>query len=169
MEDNSGKNRTAALAHHGMLGIFLIYLAAAVCLLSSCSPKIVERVETRIEYRDRVVKDTVVFEIGKEVEKVLALDTASHLENTYAKSDAVVSQGLLMHSLESKPQVIKVPYEVRITDTVYTESATITETVEVEKELTWWQRFRLDAFWWLFWAVILLLLWTFRKMIIKAV
>ncbi len=169
MEDNSYKNCTAALAYRCVHGIFMICLAVAVCLLTSCSPKFVDRVETRVEYRDRVVKDTVVFEIGKEVEKVIAIDTASHLENTYAKSDAVVSQGLLMHSLESKPQVIKVPYEVRITDTVYTEATTVTKTIEVEKELTWWQRFRLDAFWLLFAAVILLLLWTFRKMIIKAV
>lgn len=136
-----------------------------VLCLASCSPRVITKTETVIEYRDRIVTDTAVVEIPVEVEKIVTRDTTSHLENTYAKSDAMVSEGFLHHSLESIPQYIKVPVEVHVTDTLYKEAEIHTETVEVEKPLSWWQKFRMDAFWWLLGAVVLLLLWTFRKLI----
>ena len=146
----------------GVVGglVFLLVLC-----LASCSPRVITETETVIEYRDRIVTDTAVVEIPVEVEKIVTRDTTSHLENTYAKSDAMVSEGFLHHSLESIPQYIKVPVEVHVTDTLYKEAEIRTETVEVEKPLSWWQKFRMDAFWWLLGAVVLLLLWTFRKLI----
>jgi hypothetical protein len=136
-----------------------------VLCLASCSPRVITETETVIEYRDRIVTDTAVVEIPVEVEKIVTRDTTSHLENTYARSDAMVSEGFLHHSLESIPQYIKVPVEVHVTDTLYKEAEIRTETIEVEKPLSWWQKFRMDAFWWLLGAVIALLLWTFRKLI----
>lgn len=136
-----------------------------VLCLASCSPRVITETETVIEYRDRIVTDTAVVEIPVEVEKIVTRDTTSHLENTYAKSDAMVSEGFLHHSLESIPQYIRVPVEVHVTDTLYKEAEIRTETVEVEKPLSWWQKFRMDAFWWFLGAVIALLLWTFRKLI----
>lgn len=146
----------------GVVGglVFLLVLC-----LASCSPRVITETKTVIEYRDRIVTDTAVVEIPVEVEKIVTRDTTSHLENTYAKSDAMVSEGFLHHSLESIPQYIKVPVEVHVTDTLYKEAEIRTETVEVEKPLSWWQMFRMDAFWWLLGAVVLLLLWTFRKLI----
>lgn len=138
-------------------------LLLAVCLLASCSPRIIKEVHTEIEYRDREVHDTATVEIPVIIEKNITRDTVSHLENTYAKSDAMVSQGLLFHSLESKPQVIKVPVTVHVTDTLYKEAQIEEKIVEVEKPLSWWQKFRIEAFWWLSGAVLLLLAWTFRK------
>lgn len=133
-------------------------------LIAACSPRVITETKTVIEYRDRVVTDTAVVEIPIEIEKIITKDTVSHLENTYAKSDAVVSKGFLSHSLESKPQYIKVPVEVHVTDTLWKESEIKTEVVEVEKKLSWWKKFRLDAFWPLIGAVILLILWTLRKL-----
>lgn len=146
----------------GVVGglVFLLVLC-----LASCSPRVITETETIIEYRDRIVTDTAVVEIPVEVEKIITRDTTSHLESTYARSDAMVSEGFLHHSLESIPQYIKVPVEVHVTDTLYKEAEIRTETVEVEKPLSWWQKFRMDAFWWLLGAVVLLLLWTFRKLI----
>ncbi len=131
--------------------------------MASCSPRIIKEVHTEIEYRDREVHDTATVEIPVIIEKNITRDTVSHLENTYAKSDAMVSQGLLFHSLESKPQVIKVPVTVHVTDTLYKEAQIEEKIVEVEKPLSWWQKFRMEAFWWLSGAVLLLLAWTFRK------
>lgn len=142
-------------------------ILAVIVAVFACSPKVIVQKEVITEYRDRIVHDTATVEIPVEVEKIVTKDTASHLENTYAKSDAVVSEGLLHHSLESIPQIIKVPVEVHVTDTLYKEAEIHTETVEVEKPLTWWQKFRIGAFWWLVGAVVLLLLWTFRKLIFK--
>lgn len=152
-----------AIIPTAVLVIILLVLAV------SCSPKIIERVETKIEYRDRVVHDTATFEVPVEVEKIVTRDTVSHLENNWAKSDAVVSEGFLRHSLESKPKIIQVPVEVHVTDTLWKEkeAQAVTETKEVEKPLSWWKSFKLDAFWWLLAAVLVLLAWTFRKTLLK--
>lgn len=138
-----------------------IALVITILLLTSCGvckhePKIEYRDSIRVEYRDRIIHDTATFEIPVIIEKNVTRDTSSHLENPYAKSDAVVSDGFLWHSLESIPQTIEVPVEVPVHDTTYIEKAS--ETVYVteykEKELTWWQAFRIDAFWWLILALI---------------
>lgn len=150
-----------AIIPTAVLVIVLLVLAV------SCSPKIIERVETKIEYRDRVVHDTATFEVPVEVEKIVTRDTVSHLENNWAKSDAVVSNGFLSHSLESKPQIVKVPVEVHVTDTLWKESSTAAEYVDVPTELSGWQKLRIGAFWWLFGAVFALLAWTFRKTLLK--
>ena len=134
-----------------------------------CKPKTVieYRDSVRVEYRDRIIHDTATFEIPVIVEKNVTKDTVSHLENPYAKSDAVVSEGLLWHTLETKPQTIAKPIKVRVTDTLYVEKAseTIVKEVEVEKPLTWWQQFRLEAFWWL----VLVLVLTNIKSILKLI
>ena len=145
--------------------IFILLAFGFLMMFVGCSPKVIVQREVVTEYHDRIVHDTTQVEIPYEVEKVVTKDTASHLENTYAKSDAIVSGGLLSHSLESRPQIIKVPVEVHVTDTLVKEAEIRTETVEVEKPLSWWQKFRIDAFWWLLGAVILCLLWIFRKLI----
>lgn len=136
-------------------------------VLASCSPRIIK--ETVIEYRDRVVRDTATVEIPVEVEKIVTRDTVSHLENKWAKSDAIVSGGLLHHSLESKPQVVKVPVEVHVTDTLWKEAEIIEKTIEIEKPLSAWRKFKINAFPWLLGAIVLLLLWTFRKTILKLI
>lgn len=145
--------------------VICLAVAALLCWATSCSPKVIVQKEVVTEYRDRIVHDTTTVEIQLEVEKVVTRDTASHLENSWAKSDAVVSGGFLSHSLESRPQVIKVPVEVHVTDTLYREAEIRTEIKEVEKPLSWWQKFRLKAFWPLITVLILLLAWTFRKFI----
>ena len=143
--------------------IFILIALGGIMMLAGCSPKVIVQKEVVTEYRDRIVHDTTTFEIPVEVEKIVTKDTISHLENKYAKSDAVVSDGFLSHSLESKPQVIRIPIEVHVTDTLYKEAEIIEKEVKVEKPLSWWQSFKIGAFWWLCGAVVLLLLWTFRK------
>lgn len=149
--------------------LFVGMLLAIMCVLFSCSPKIIRETGTFIEYKDRVVHDTVTVEITKEVEKIVTRDTISHLENKYAKSDALVSGGLLSHSLESIPQTIYVPVEVHVTDTIKIEkqAETIVKEVKVEKSLTWWQKAKIGAFWWLLVVLAAALVYIFRKPILK--
>ena len=142
--------------------LFIMSTVPSCCVCKKCPP---QKDSVRIEYRDRIIHDTTTFTVEKEIEKIVTRDTSSHLENSWAKSDALVSEGFLHHSLESVPQIIKVPYEVVVTDTLIIEK--LTEPQYIEKPLTWWQRFRQDAFWWLTGGIILLLLWTFRKLIFK--
>lgn len=130
-------------------------LALCAIFLSSCAiqrpPVIQYRDSVRVEIRDHFIHDTVGFEIPVEAEKVVTRDTASHLENSLASSDAVVSGGLLHHTLRTKPQTLQVPVAVPVRDSiVYRDREVVKEvTVEVERGLTFWQRFRIGAFYWL--------------------
>lgn len=141
----------------------LAIILIAASLACSCSPKVIEHVRTEVvtQYRDSIIHDTTTFTIETIIEKNITRDTVSHLENKYAKSDALVSNGFLSHSLESIPQVIKVPFEVHVRDTITItkESEVITETKYVEKKLNLWQKTRL----YLFPFMLLLLLWAYRK------
>lgn len=155
------------VGYDARLLLLALTLQATLASCGICKPKpVIEyRDSIRVEYRDRIVHDTATFEIPVIVEKNVTRDTSSHLENPYAKSDAVVSNGLLWHSLESKPQTIYIPVEVPVTDTliVEKEAQTIYVEKEVEKKLTWWQSFRIDAFWWLILALILTNIKTILK------
>ena len=104
---------------------------------------------TKVEVHTETViqHDTAYVELPVIVEKVATLDTTSTLENTYAKSEAVVTAGILHHSLETKP--VSIPVKVE-TKTVYRDSLVFrdrvqTQTVEVEKKLNWWQNLKLKA------------------------
>ena len=104
---------------------------------------------TKVEVHTETViqHDTAYVELPVIVEKVATLDTTSTLENTYAKSEAVVTAGILHHSLETKP--VSIPVKVE-TKTVYKDSLVYrdrvqTQTVEVEKKLNWWQNLKLKA------------------------
>jgi hypothetical protein len=139
-----------------ILAIIAWVVIGGICLYCLCScgvskPVIEYRDSIRVEYRDRIVRDTAYFEIPVEVEKVVTRDTASHLVNGYSASDAVVSGGFLHHSLTTRPQKVPVPVEVHVTDTliVEKEAQIVEKEVRVEKDLTAWQKFRLGAFWWL--------------------
>ena len=104
---------------------------------------------TKVEVQTETViqHDTAYVELPVIVEKVATLDTTSTLENTYAKSEAIVTAGILRHSLETKP--VSIPVKVE-TKTVYRDSLVFrdrvqTQTVEVEKKLNWWQKLKLKA------------------------
>lgn len=128
----------------------------------------------RIEYRERIilVPDTVIITIPAQTAERTTLDSISHLENDFAESDARInSDGTLFHSLNSKPQEMEVPThkEVAQRDSiVYRDrwlQKTVTKTLTVEKELSWWQRTQIYGFW-----LIFLLIGVFhRKKIINLI
>lgn len=112
------------------------------CSVQKPQPSSNQTDSVRVEYRERLVIDTVSVIVPKEIERIVTRDTSSHLENEYAKSDASVSEGFLSHTLESKPQTIRVPVTVTVHDTVVVERSaeTVVETVEVEREPTFWEQ-----------------------------
>ena len=130
-----------------------LILLSAVCVACATSrqaaPSEKILVETRI---DTVYKtDTVYLEVPKIVEKIVTADTVSVLENEYAKSEASVSEGLLAHSLETKPvkQPVEVQTQVVYRDSVIVKDNVIVQTVEVEKPLTGWQSFKMAMGGWM--------------------
>ena len=97
--------------------------------------------ETEVRIERMVEYDTVFVSIPEISEKTMTADTASVLENKFSKSSAVISSGVLSHSLQTKP--VKLPVEVK-TETVYKDSLVyvdriIREDVYIEKPLTRWQ------------------------------
>jgi hypothetical protein len=118
----------------------LLLLGAFACstvrqLPSTDSTKVEVRTETV------TVHDTAYVELPVIVEKVATLDTASVLENKYAKSAASVSGGVLTHSLETKPvrEPVAVEKQIVYRDSLVYRDRVQTVTVEVEKKLTAWQ------------------------------
>ena len=95
---------------------FILVLFSAFCVACSVarqaapSEKIIT--ETRIETVFQT--DTVFLEVPKIVEKIVTADTVSVLENDYAMSSASVSDGLLSHSLETKPAQQPVEVQTKI-------------------------------------------------------
>ena len=133
-------------------------VACATARQAAPSEKIIT--ETRIETVYKT--DTVLLEIPKIVEKVVTKDTVSVLENEYAKSEASVSDGLLAHSLETKPiqQPVEVQTKIVYRDSVIFKDVVVYETVEVEKELTGWQSFKMKMGGWFLGILIILIVFA---------
>ena len=133
-------------------------VACATARQAAPSEKIIT--ETRIETVYKT--DTVLLEIPKIVEKVVTKDTVSVLENEYAKSEASVSDGLLAHSLETKPiqQPVEVQTKIVYRDSVVFKDVVVYETVEVEKELTGWQSFKMKMGGWFLGILIILIVFA---------
>lgn len=147
--------------------ILVFILLFSFQALPGCSPNVTHQIRTEIQYRERLVPIVASVNIPYFVERNVTKDTTSHLENPFARSDARISDGLLFHTLESIPQTIETTVYVPVTDTLWKDSEIITKEVPVEKKLSWWQKFRIDSFWWLLAGLIVSLGWIFRKPILK--
>lgn len=120
-------------------------------LLTACgvARPVLESDNTKVEVKvvEKIVKDTAWFELPVIVEKVATLDTASVLENKYAKSEAVVAGGVLHHSLQTKPvrEPVSVESKETVRDSIVYRARIQTRTVEVEKKLTGWQQAKMKV------------------------
>ena len=150
--------------------IFLIM--AAVLLVGGCSPgKHLAKTQqqqdsTRVEVRKEIVyvPDTVYLEIPAQTAERTTRDSTSHLENDYATSDARINtDGSLYHDLKTKPQDIpkevQTPVELKDSIVYRYRYRDVVKTVEVERELTWWQKTQMYGFW----VALLVIVITYRK------
>ena len=122
----------------------LLLLTASACSTVRTLP-VQDSTRVEVRYETKTVHDTAYVELPVIVEKVATLDTASVLENKYAKSAASVSGGVLTHSLETKPvrEPVAVEKQIVYRDSLVYRDKVQTVTVEVEKKLTWWQSFKM--------------------------
>ena len=116
-------------------------------LLSACgvARPVLDRDNTKVEVRtvvERVV-DTAWISLPVGVVQVETLDTVSVLENAFARSSAVVSAGVLQHSLETLPVSLPVEVEKEMVyrDSLVYRDRVVSVPVEVEKLLSLWQKF----------------------------
>ena len=137
---------------------FTLISLALLCVACASLRQVTPSEHARVEVRTETVfqKDTIYLELPVIVEKVQTLDTCSVLENKYAKSEASVSNGVLAHSLATKPvnEPVLVDKQIVYRDSLVFVDKIITNTVEVEKPISSGDRFFLSFGKWVF--VILL-------------
>lgn len=126
----------------------LILTLLALNLAVSCSPKIYERV---------VHKHDTTYVQSVKVDSIFRKDSVFVREKgdtVYIYKERIRDRYVFRHDTLRLVKVDSVAVE-RIKE------------VKVEKPLSAWKTAKIEAFWWLVAAVLLLLLWTFRKPILK--
>ena len=134
--------------------VFLILFMLA----TSCGPgkhlpaQTEHRDSVRVEVREvtKFIRDTVWMQIPIQSAENTTRDTSSHLETDFAESDARINpDGTLHHSLRNKEQEKPVPVDVPTTqkDSIVYRDKFIYETIEVERDLTGWQKWQMRSFW----------------------
>lgn len=149
----------------------LAYIALIFVVASCAAPKVViqQRDSTVIHIKDSLIlRDSIIFvpiPIGEDKAKLPDTDT-SYLETTVAKSTAFIDKGgKICHTLTNKSDAI-IPIKVTIPMRLHSEEKGLTrylkqvERIEVEKELSRWQRF-LQSLGWT--ALIVIVLWIINK------
>ena len=115
-----------------------------------------------VEVRERIVevRDTVVVELPAERVEVITPDTLSVVETSIARATAVVSGGLLHHSIENKAVALEQPLhtDVPVRDSIIYREKVVKDIVEVPADLSWWQETQIRGFQLLALAFLLLIL-----------
>lgn len=159
-----------------------ILLFLAVTLLTSCKthktaqlpPLPVVPIETNTDTKIVHIEtiDTVHIEIPAQSAERTTSEKISHLETCYAESDARINEdGTLWHTLKNKTAQLTASVKSCI-DTIYI-SKEIEKPVpvivpkEVERELTWWEKTRLNTWGWLAITLAIYTGWICRKPIIS--
>lgn len=151
----------------------LILIFPLFFLLAGCgTQKVIYRDSIRVEYREKIVKvpDTLTVEIEKEVIKNVTTDTLSTVETKYATSTALISKGLLFHSIENKTGNIIVPTEKEIVyrDSIIYKEKFVEKIKEVNK-VTKWQKFKMRFFWLFIGLVVVVIGWRVLRFYLKKV
>lgn len=157
-------------------------LILALALLAGCkttkppapSPILTIPIEkntnTKIVHTETI--DTVIIEIPQQSAERTTTNKYSHLETDYAESDARINEdGTLSHTLNNKPTKHPVPVK-NSTDTIYIEKAVeipilVEVPVQVERQLSRWEKTRLDTWVWLATALAICAGWFLRKPLIN--
>lgn len=129
------------------------WICAFAALLTGCAAQRAavdhQRDSVAVIVRDSVIfRDSVVLvEIPKESDKDVVMQTdTSRLETSVAESEAWVADGRLHHTLRNKDAAV-IPVTIKMPERLHYEQKDrlvynrIVEQVEVEKPLSWWERF----------------------------
>lgn len=150
------------------------HIAIMAMLITSCGPaKVVQDYQRdsvmTIIKNTTIIRDSIIYvQIEAEKETAILPDTdTSRLSTRYAESEAYVSGGQLHHSLRNRSEAL-IPIETKIPITIHFESNSsirdkrTVEVVEVEKQLSRWQRF-IQALG--YGVLIAVILWIAKKFI----
>ena len=126
----------------------ILYIAIAALALTACTKRIYVPVESvRTEYVVQHTRDTLTRSDSVYVREWLKGDTVmvEKWRERIVYRSSVAKDTLIVRD------TIAYPYPV--------------EVVKEVNKLTWWQRVKVNAFWWLLGAVALAAVWIFRKRI----
>lgn len=132
------------------LSVFYLIVVCAVLLATSCSPRIVEHIRYQRDTTYIVKRDSVRFYDRDSIFIREKGDTIYQYVEKWRWRDRVR---------------VDTFYRVRV-DSIAVERI---KEVQVAKPLSWWQNLKIRAFWGLLGAVLLLLLWIFRKPLLKLI
>lgn len=142
------------------VNLVLAFIAVALALLAltSCGAAATlteQRDSLVVHVRDSVVyRDSVIYvPVPEGGDKAKLPDTdVSFLQTSVAESEAYVKDGVLHHSLRNRSEAI-IPIKVSIPERIHSEERGLTrylkevQRIEVEKELSRWQRFLQSVGW----------------------
>lgn len=140
-------------------------LLLAGCAATRMTTRDIQQDSVSVVVREvtKYVVDTVEVAIPYISETVSTRDTISYLENDYARSEAIISGGMLHHNLETIPQLrqiqIKTPRLHR--DSIMYKHINHDVEIEVEKDLTFIQKCQIEGFWLLLLVAALLSIYCF--------
>lgn len=138
--------------------IGLAIVAMVIALLVGCSsPRAVQSTvvadttSVKVVHHIEQVRDTVYVEIPQIIERNVTRDTVSHLENEYAKSDAIVDGEFLWHTLETKPQekTVEIVKEIEYIDREIEKKVEVVKYLDrlIEAEDTRFEKTQKTVFW----------------------
>lgn len=153
--------------------LYRLVLGVIACLMVSCratriTTDTLERDSVRVEIVERIkyVVDTIEVVVPYYHEERETRDTMSFLENPFALSSAAISGGTLYHSLQTIPRSwrVKIQKPILRRDSIVYRNFYRDVKVEVERELSWLQRFQVNGFWGMLVVVVILILrWGGRE------
>ena len=155
----------------------LFATATLLSLVVSCAaPKVVleQKDSTVIHIKDSIrFRDSLILvPVPEGADKAKLPDTdTSFLQTSVAESEAFVKDGILYHSLRNKSEAV-IPIRITIPERIRTEEKGLTrylktvEQIEVEKELSRWQRFLQGLGWTALIAVILWIITKVRQLVV---
>lgn len=159
----------------------LLYIFIVAILLAGCSPckhlaatqeQQHDSTLTKVITQTYYVKDTVLIEIPAQKAERTTADSVSELENDYAMSEARINpDGTLYHDLKTKqqdiPKEVEVPVQAKDSIVYRYKYKDKVQTVEVERELTWWQKTQMYGFWVALAVIVVGVIVSQRKKIIS--
>ena len=147
-----------------VFGIILIVML--IVLLIGCAPNrmlqtasVADSTNVKVIHLIDQVKDTVYVDIPQIIERNVTRDTTSHIENEYAKSDAMIDDGLLWHTLETKPQkkIVEIIKEIEYVERDAEHKKVVVEYVDrlIEKDDTKFEKIQKTVFWMVLTSIII--------------
>lgn len=154
----------------------IAYIIAAVVVAGCAAPCHVvdyQKDSTVVHIVDsiRIIDSLILVPVPEGSDKAKLPDTdTSYLSTSVAESEAFVKNGVLHHSLRNKSEAI-IPIKVSIPVRIHTQEKGLirylreVERVEVEKELSRWQRFLQSIGWSVLIAGALWLAWKLSRIV----